>query len=107
MKSEGVEPVLPPNDLPHITDWLFAIGPTAQDGPIGWQDILAWSSISGVDLTPWEATTVRRLSKALVNQRHDAKKPTCPEPRLQGDEVAIRDKVGSQFAAMIAAFKAG
>lgn len=104
MKAQGCEPVLPFNPAPHITDWLFEIGPMAGEGPIDWQDMLAWSQLTGIDLNPWEARTLRRLSRAFVNQRYDARKANSPEPRVQADEVAVRKKVEGQFAAMVAAF---
>lgn len=103
MKAQGRDPVLPLNPAPHITDWLMEIGPMAGEGPIGWQDMDAWSRLTSIDLDPWEARTLRRLSRSFVNQRRDARKANCPEPRVQADEIAVRKKVDGQFAAMVAA----
>lgn len=107
MKTDQREPIFPPNDAPHLTDWLFEIGPTAQESPISWQEMAAWSHNSGVELDPWEGRTLRRLSKAYLNERYDAKKPNCPEPRLKADEIATRNRVDDQFAALIGAVQAG
>ncbi|MBO9724309.1 MAG: hypothetical protein J7530_08040 [Novosphingobium sp.] len=103
MKAQDREPVLPFNPAPHITDWLFEIGPMTGEGAIGWQDMDAWSRLTGIELDPWEARTLRRLSRSFVNQRWDARKDNCPEPRVQADEIAVRKKVEGQFAAMVAA----
>lgn len=105
MKADDHDIVLPDNPAPHLTDWLLEIGPTAGDGPLAWQDIAAWSSQVGIELDPWEARIVRRLSKTFVNQRSDARKPGCPEPRLQVNETAARKRVDQQFAALIGALQ--
>lgn len=105
MKAERRDIVLPDNPAPHLTDWFLEIGPASGDGPLGWQDIAAWSAQIGVELDPWETRTLRRLSEAFVNQRAVARKPNCPEPRLQADEIATRNKVDAQFAALMGALK--
>ncbi|EQB09708.1 hypothetical protein L284_19080 [Novosphingobium lindaniclasticum LE124] len=64
-----------------------------------------WSRLMGVDLSPWEARTLRRLSRAFVNQRDDARKPTCIEPMVQVDQELARSRVEAQFAAMVATLK--
>lgn len=105
MKAQGREPVLPYNPAPFITDWLMDVGPTAPggDGPVTYQELEAWSGLTGIELDAWEARTLRRLSRSFVNQRADARDPACIEPRVKADEVAIRNKVGAQFAGMLAA----
>lgn len=108
------QPVLyPPNPAPYLTDWFLEIGPTAPggmgDAPISWQDMAAWSQVTGIELDPWEGRTLRRLSIAHINQKYAAKKPGCIEPRLEADrakaEEVSRDRVSSQFAAMVKALK--
>ncbi|EJL21892.1 hypothetical protein [Novosphingobium sp. AP12] len=110
MKAQGLEPVLPLNPLPYLSDWLFEIGPSAPagmgDAAIDFRHMAAWTRIMGVDLTPWEARTLRRLSRAYVNQREDARKPACIEPRLKADQVAAQKRVDDQFTAMVKAFAA-
>lgn len=72
-------------------------------GPIGWEALAAWSAMTGVELDPWEARTIRRLSKAFVAEQFDARKPSCPAP-FDGNEAesveARRDRVTAQFKAM-------
>jgi len=73
-----------------------------------WQEIDAWCGRTGIDLDPWEARTIRRLSRTYVHQQHDARKPDCPEPyadEVQRAETA-KNRVSGQFKAMLAAFGA-
>jgi len=110
MKRAGELIVLPDNPAPHIAEWLFEIGPTVPNGmgeaAIGWPDIDAWCRRTGIDLDPWEARTIRRLSKAFIAQRHDARKPDClaPYAGVVIDVEAQDAKVTSQFKAMMLAF---
>lgn len=75
------------------------------EGPIAWTDITAWQSLTGIELQPWEARTIRRLSIAFVHQRSEAKEPDCPAP-YKDDALAgaQRSKVDQQFAALFKAF---
>ncbi|MBB4858258.1 hypothetical protein HNO88_001577 [Novosphingobium chloroacetimidivorans] len=107
MRAQKREPVLPANSASHLTDWFFEIGPTSAEGPISWQEIAAWSLMTSIDLDPWEASLMRRLSVAYMNQREEARKPSCPEPRLQVDTEAARNRVEAQFSGMMSAIKAG
>lgn len=105
MKADGREPILPDNPAPYLTDWFLEIGPTAGETPLGWQDLVAWSRLTGIELTPWEARTLRRLSKTFLNQKFDARKSGCPEPREQADQRETRKRVDEQFKAMMGALR--
>lgn len=97
--------LLPYNPAPHITDWLLEIGPTVSgamgEGPISWQDMAAWQQLTGIELLPFEARTVRHLSHTFLAQRHDARKPDCPPPYagLKEDIVSNREMVARQLKA--------
>jgi len=65
----------------------------------------AWSRLIGVDLSPWEARTLRRLSRAFLYQQHDARNSACIEPMVKVDQDRARSRVDAQFAALVAAFK--
>lgn len=58
----------------------------------------------GIELNPWEAKTLRRLSSAFIAQQHDAKKNGCPAPYACETPELIENRVTSQFKAMMAAF---
>lgn len=107
MKAAGIEPELPPNPLPYITEWLFEVGPTSPGGmgpaAVSWRDLEAWRALAGVDLMPWEAKLLRRLSTDFVNELHDAKKPDCPAPwasETERNRDAVSRKVGNAFKAL-------
>lgn len=83
-KRDGVTPQMPPNVAPHIIDRLIDIGLTEAAGmgvvPIGWTTINAWCDRTGVDLPPWEARMLRRLSADYIAQSRKAEDETCPPP---------------------------
>lgn len=112
MRDKGEPIFYPPNPAEYITDWLFEIGPVAAGAmgpvPIGWQDMAAWERLTGNELDPWEARTIRRLSQAYVAQAYEAENLNCPEPRLAEEKQAEarREKVTQQFSAMIRAAQA-
>ncbi len=84
MQRDGLEPFLPDNPAPKLTGWLFEIGPTVPAGmgeaAIGWTDIVAWSTCTGVQLPPWQARLLRTLSGEWLAQKHKARKTDCPQP---------------------------
>lgn len=109
MKAQGREPVLPFNPAPYLTDWLLEIGPSVSAGDstvaLAFSEMAEWSRLMGVDLSPWEARTLRRLSRAFVNQQAEARKPSCIEPMVKVDQDLSRNRVEAQFAAMVSAFR--
>src|SRR5690606_17265417 len=97
--------LLPPNPAEYLTDWLWEIGPSVGDRSIGYVDLAAWQEIAGVEMEPWEARTLRRLSGEYLGQSVKARKPGCPPP-YNGEREMARDRVAAQFAAMMAKVKA-
>jgi hypothetical protein len=96
---------LPDNPAPHLTDWLLEIGPTnSEGGSIGWRDIEAWQSIVGIELEPWEARLIKRLSAEYASMRFRGEKADCPAPYMLVTPEA-QDRVAAQFRAMVAAMK--
>ena len=108
---DGQDVRWPDNPAPHITEWLFEIGPSVAgamgEAPIDWSHLRDWEHFTGVELDAWEAATIRRLSCAFVAQRHAAEKPDCPEPYAEISEAAQARKIDAQFKAMLAAFSKG
>lgn len=104
--------MLPPIAHRHIVKWWLEIGPTVMagmgEGPIGWSDIAAWQHLTAIQLDPWEAQAIRRLSREFLSQQCEARKPLCPSPLAEIEEKAqTREKVAGQFKALIAALKKG
>lgn len=110
MKRRDLAPPIPDNPLPYLTDWLFEIGPTVATGmgygAIGWRDMEAWQALSGIDLMPWEAQLLRRLSRDFVDQVGKSDKPDCPAPWSPPEldeqtRSAVADKVAAAFEALM------
>lgn len=110
MKAEKIEPDLPPNPMPHLTGWLFEIGPTASGGMgpsvIGWQEIAAWQGLTGIELDAWEAKTLRSLSAEFLGMMNEAKEPACPAPYASPEAIERnREAVGKQISQGFSALK--
>ena len=102
----------PPNAAPYLTDWLFEIGPTIAgamgEAALGWADLAAWERLTGISLLPWEARILRQLSAEFAAMRSLAANPDCPPPYdgESREEIEVRrDRVSTQFAAMMEAVK--
>jgi hypothetical protein len=84
LKAKKVVPPMPPNPAPHITDRLIEMGLTQAAGmgavPLSWGEINAWCDRTAVDLEPWEARLIRRLSAAYLAESHKADDENCPPP---------------------------
>lgn len=103
MKERGETALMPPNPAPHITDWLLEIGPLGADaGALSWRDLAAWQGMIGVELEPWEARLIRRLSSEFATMRHKAEKADCPPPwsGTLEDVESGRDRVATKVRAL-------
>lgn len=93
MKADGIKPPMPPAALPHIVDRLVEIGlsESASMGaaPLNWSTIAAWVTLTGVEILPWEARLIRRLSIAYLAEGRRAESESCPAPWRT--EVSPRD----------------
>ncbi|TCQ04114.1 hypothetical protein [Sphingomonas sp. PP-CC-3A-396] len=84
LKRKKINPPMPPNPAPHITDWLIEMGLTEAAGmgavPISSRELAAWQDNTSVRLAPWEARLIRELSKAYLAEGRIAESETCPPP---------------------------
>jgi len=84
MRIDQIEPHLPECDAVYLADYLWQVGPTVAGGmgpaPLSHCEIAAWQANTGVELSSWEASTLRSLSVAYLNESHEAKKLTQPAP---------------------------
>ena len=69
----------------YLVEILFEIGPVKSGGMGGAvsldeQDIYAWQVNQGIELTGWEARTIRTLSREYAFMLSEASEPTCPPP---------------------------
>lgn len=81
---------MPQIDAEYLLGYLFEIGPTmaagGYPGPITHEEILAWQELTGIELQPWEARFIKRLSGEHLAESHRAEKIDCPEPSRQESE---------------------
>lgn len=68
----------------YLIDFLWRVGPTMDSGmgrlPLSESELAAWQFNSGVRLSPWEAESLRRLSREYLGQSQQAEKHDCPAP---------------------------
>jgi hypothetical protein len=81
-KSDVMPPVL---GGAYLIEILFEVGPAKPVGmggnaAIDEVDLAAWMSNQGVTLTPWEAKTVRQLSREYAAMLSQAVEPNTPPP---------------------------
>lgn len=98
MHGERYQPEMPEADALYIIDYLFDVGPVMSGsmgtGPVTHGELRAYQENTGVELQPWEATFIRRLSAEYIGQSQKAEKADCPAPwnveRLQERLKAVR-----------------
>jgi len=78
-------PEMPPLEQgAYLVGYLLDVGPTVAAGmgagPITSKDLIAWQQETGVNLQPWEAKTLRRLSGEYLSESHRAEKLGCAPP---------------------------
>lgn len=65
--------------------------------PVDFREITAWCDLTGHELTPWEAETVKMLSDAYVVQFNKSHDPNCEPPHDPRDMDEMRERTHSQF----------
>lgn len=78
-----------PFDMPeaaalHMIDYFTEVGPLVYGGmsaaPLPETEIAAWQSNTGIELSNWEARTLRSMSKAYLLEMQAAKDPARRPP---------------------------
>lgn len=84
------------------------IGPNVLTGmgaaPLQWSDLQHWQTLTGIELNPWEATTLHSLSRDWVGQSNKSRAENCPAPYVANPK-ANDDAVTAQFKQMFDAMK--
>ena len=74
-------------DGAYLMQALWDVGPTNGDGgPISWQELAAYASISESLSEPWELRAVMRMSKAYVAEKQGGKDPLRIPPVERSDD---------------------
>lgn len=100
-------PLSPAGCAAYLVDYLFAVGPVSYSAmgamPLLWQELTHWQRNAGIDLTPWEAITLRQLSADYVAEYHAAESPTRPAPWLPDDRTSAdaRNNVAKKIRSIL------
>jgi len=66
----------------YLADWLYDIGLTQQSGmgeePLPLTEIYTWGK--GINITHFEAMTMKNLSLSYLSMKSRGTKPNCPRP---------------------------
>lgn len=80
---------MPPSDkCGYMLDYLLDAGTVMCGGvgraPLTHSEIQAWQQNVGIELSQWEASTLRILSASYVVAAADAEEPDCKPPYVDG-----------------------
>ena len=96
MQAQGAAPSMPPlrAELLPMLAHLQDVGPVLAGGmgpaPITYGELQAWQVTTGIDLIPWQATMLRRLSREFVAETSAAAEAARPAPWAPEHENAER-----------------
>ena len=70
------------------------------DAALGYRDLAAWQSVTGLELMPWEAAALRKMSQSYLAERLAATDAARPAPfsitRVEARE-AVDDRIRAMF----------
>lgn len=74
-----------PDETGYLVASLFEAGPTSIAGmgdgiPLTWADLNTYQQVLGLEFSPWELRTLRRLSSDYLRESHKAKAHDAPPP---------------------------
>jgi hypothetical protein len=99
LDDEGRDIPMPPIASEYLIEHLLDVGPTIAGGmgesALSHAELRAYQQNTGVEFTPWEARTLRRLSFDYLQQSHESTKIDCPAPWVP-DESMEREKVAKK-----------
>ena len=89
--DEDFEPVMPePGSAAYLLVHFREVGPTMGDAAISSGELRDYQENMGVQLSPWECKTLRRLSIDYLNESHRAMKIDAEPPFAEAyQEVAL------------------
>lgn len=108
MQESGVLPAMPPTPVAaHLIEHLMDAGPVLHTGmgpaPLSWSEIVTWQQATGVDLSPWEAQTLRNLSAEYIAAGHEAEEADAPAPYSPAPTPDNRARVAASVASIFGA----
>lgn len=84
LKAKKIPVQMPPSPAYHLVEYFIEMGMSEAAGmgmvPLSWREINAWCDRTRVDLAPWEARLIRRLSTEYLAESRRAESENCPPP---------------------------
>lgn len=71
---------MPECDASYIIDYLFELGLTLGESAVTHGEIRAWMENTGVDLSAWEARSIKNLSSAYLSGCHESRDKDAETP---------------------------
>lgn len=72
----------------YLLGHFWKVGPTLGDSAVTNAELRHYQDNEGIELSPWECSTLRRLSIDYLNESHRATKPDCPPPFADSTDAA-------------------
>lgn len=98
LRDQGTDPPMPPVPIDgrYLIEQFHEVGPASHGAmggllPVTFAEMEAWQQATAVELLPWEARLLRRLSCEYVAQYAASDAPECPAPWTSGNERARED----------------
>lgn len=71
---------MPGCDAFYLLEYLFELGITLGDSAINHAELRAWMDNTGIDLSAWEARTIKALSEAYLSMMQEARSIDAKTP---------------------------
>jgi hypothetical protein len=84
MKARKLPVQMPPSPAYHLVEYFIEMGMSEAAGmgmvPLSWREINAWCDRTRINLAPWEARLIRRLSTEYLAESRRAESENAPPP---------------------------
>jgi hypothetical protein len=80
LKKYSLEIEMPECDADYVLEYLFELGTTQGDAALTHTEIRAWMGNTGIELSSWEAQSIKRLSEIYLHCSFEYKKPNAETP---------------------------
>jgi len=110
--NNGGTPLMPPvGDADYIIGYWQALGMATPNGmgsaPLSASEISHWSQLSGIELAPFEYTSIVDMSRHYLSSMQQGAKPDFPppygDPVSEFDRTKVATKISNAFKAFIGA----
>lgn len=108
---KGLDSPLPPIDreAAYLLSYLLEVGPVTSSGmgssALTFVELQAWQTQAGLDLQPWEVTTLRHLSRVYAAESSRAASPAAQPlwiPEIEVNRKAVDEGLRAIFRGLMA-----